>query len=165
MIQPAAFTWRSTKQKLFWPICIIGFGVIAAIIIWFISVLMMRTEYKDTALEINDAFLAAGPEGTTVSQGDITLPATQSLIDYYDRFLLENTTIVFNKKPAEPDETSISLQCGDKTLRYTGLEDGTAINVCWITPEGEKYYTVRTQITFNQLNSYWKNYMRNMSRE
>lgn len=165
MIQPAAFTWRSTKQKLFWPICIIGFGVIAAIIIWFISVLMMRTEYKDTALEINDAFLAAGPEGTTVSQGDITLPATQSLIDYYDRFLLENTTIVFNKKPAEPDETSISLQCGDKTLRLTGLEDGTAIHVCWSTPDQEKNYTVRSQVTFMQLNSYWKNYLRNMSRE
>lgn len=165
MIQPAVFTWKSARQKLFWPICIIGFGVIVAIVIWFISVLMMRTEYKDTALEINDAFLAAGPEGTTVSQGDITLPATQSLIDYYDRFLLEKSTIVFNKKQAEPDASSITLQCGDKTLRFTGLEDGTAINVCWITPEGEKYYTVRTQITFIQLNNYWKNYVRNMSRE
>lgn len=165
MKQKQSFTWKSARQKLFWPICIIGFAVILAIIIWFISVLRLRTEYRDTALEINEAFLAAGPERTTVSQGDVTLPASQTLIDYYDRFLLEGATIVFNKKPAEPDETSIFLQCGDKTLRFTGLEDGTAISVCWITPDGEKYYTVRSQVTFIQLNNYWKNYVRNMSRE
>ena len=155
---------QKVKNGIFWICCIAAVGIAAAVI-WFVGfTLKLKTEYKKTAQEINDAFLKSGPGGTTVSQDGVTLPASQELIDYYDSFLLFNKTVVFNKKTAEANKESITFNIGGKTLRFTGLEDGSAIHICWTVSGEEKNYTVRSQITFMQLNSYMQNYKRKVEK-
>ncbi len=153
------------KKAIFRLICIGVFGASAAVIWFLASTLLLRTEYRETALEINDAFIESDPEIITVSQGGITLPASRTLVDFYDRFLLDRTTTVFNRKPAPPEDTTISIQCGNRTLSFTGLDDESATQICWKGPEEEKNFTVRSQVTFIQLNSYFQNYKRKSARE
>ena len=137
---------------------VVAFAVTASVIIFFIYILVLRTGYRSAALEINDAVLSES--SATISRGDETFPASPGVVDYYNRFLLDKYTIVFSRKAAALTDDSIILDIGKNELSYTGLEDGTAIAVKWKTPEKEKNFVVRSQITFMQLSAYYENYRR-----
>lgn len=47
----------------------------------------------------------------------------------------------------------------------TGLEDGSAVGIKWKTPEKETFYTVRSEMTFQQLNAYFLNFKKKSQSE
>lgn len=120
----------------------------------------LRTDYKETALQINDVILASRNR-TVLRIGDDEAPADEKLVDYYDRFLLDPYTAVYSRKKAEPvDETKILLEFADSTLSFEKLEDGSAILITWTTPEKQKRFCVRSQQSFMALETYGRNYLK-----
>ena len=131
----------------------------AAVLIAFVCyVLILRTDYKKTALEINEAFRTTPAESIIVVQGDTELPADAQLTDFYNKFLLYSKTVVFNRKKSETNENTITFKIKGKQLSLTGLEDGSAIAIHWEDSEKEAFYTVRAEMTFQQLSAYFNNY-------
>ena len=57
-------------------------GITLSVLIFFTYTLVLRTDYKSTALEINDAILSGC--NMTISRGEDTFPATQETADYYN---------------------------------------------------------------------------------
>ena len=129
-------------------------GITLSVLIFFTYTLVLRTDYKSTALEINDAILSGC--NMTISRGEDTFPATQETADYYNRFLLLQTD-AFSRRSVPVTDKSIILRIGDNELSFTGLEDNSAIAVKWKTAPDDKNYIVRSQITFLQLNAYFSN--------
>ena len=129
-------------------------GITLSVLIFFTYTLVLRTDYKSTALEINDAILSGC--NMTISRGEDTFPATQETADYYNRFLLLQTD-AFSRRSVPVTDKSIILRIGDNELSFTGLEDNSAIAVKWKTAADDKNYIVRSQITFLQLNAYFSN--------
>ena len=143
--------------------CILALGICLALIGYFVYILRLRTEYRAFCMEINDAILATEPEEALVRRGDGEWPADRDLLDYYDIQLRDAKTVVFNRKAAEPDEKSIYLILHDGILCYTGMEDGSAVNLRWETDAGLRAYTVRSDnISFMQLSAYLSNYARRL---
>ena len=129
-------------------------GITLSVLIFFTYTLVLRTDYKSTALEINDAILSGC--SMTISRGEDTFPATQETADYYNRFLLLQTD-AFSRRSVPVTDKSIILRIGDNELSFTGLEDNSAIAVKWKTAADDKNYIVRSQITFLQLSAYFSN--------
>ena len=129
-------------------------GITLSVLIFFTYTLVLRTDYKSTALEINDAILSGC--NMTISRGEDTFPATQETADYYNRFVLLQTD-AFSRRSVPVTDKSIILRIGDNELSFTGLEDNSAIAVKWKTAADDKNYIVRSQITFLQLNAYFSN--------
>ena len=129
-------------------------GITLSVLIFFTYTLVLRTDYKSTALEINDAILSGC--NMTISRGEDTFPATQETADYYNRFLLLQTD-AFSRRSVPVTDKSIILRIGDNELSFTGLEDNSAIAVKWKTAADDKNYIVRSQITFLQLSAYFSN--------
>ena len=143
---------------IFWRIvAVIAFAAAVGVTILIISTLILRTDYKETAYEINQA-AAAHLNDAVISRDGTSLPATADVIDYYDRVLLDSTTVVFSSDDAAENEQTIRLDLGNRSLSFTGLEDGSAILVRWTTPDGRKIFRVRSQTTFMQLTAYYTNY-------
>ena len=149
---------QKVKNTLFTICCVAAVGMAAAVIAFVIYVLVLRTDYKKTALEINEAFRTTAAENIVVGQGDAELPADAQLTEFYNKFLLYGKTVVFNRKKTEKNENTITFTIKDKQLSLTGVDDGSAIAVHWATPEKEAFYTVRAETTFQQLNAYFRNY-------
>ena len=132
------------------------------VIIFFAYTLILRNDYRAAALNINEAVLAGG-DRITVSRGDTTLPADQRIVDYYNRFLLDGNTAVYSRIGAPLTDQSIRLSFPDgSALTFTGLEDGSAIALCWATSQGQKQYRVRSSTTFMQLHAFFSNYQRSI---
>ena len=151
-------------SRIVWT-ALMGSAVLAAagVLVFFVYTMVLRTEYKETAIEINESILkAASP---LISCEGKTYPADKGILDYYDRFLLDRNSVVFGKGGPDPSESSIVLTLGEESLSFTGLEDGSAISVCWKTREGTKRYLVRSQTTFMQLSACWKNYARRQEKD
>lgn len=140
-------------------IVILVIAAAVGVIAFFVYVLVLRTDYRETALEINEAMLASGSRAT-VSRGDTSLAASAELLDYYNRFFLEGQTLVYSRKSAEMTERTIVLEFGDYKVSFTGMEDGTSIGLHFDMPEGQKDFRVRSTITFMQLEAYFDNYVR-----
>ena len=136
-----------------------------SVIGYFVYTLSLRTNYKETALEINDAILNA-KEITIESDGKV-LPADSDITDYYNMFLLDRNTLVYKRKEYKkaPDvpENSIKLNIGDKSLVYSDLDNEYAILVTWNTPDRNVCFSVRSLTTFRQMKAYLKNYNRRLS--
>ena len=139
-------------------------AVLAAVgfLIFFVFMMVLRTEYKEIAFQINESILKASQP--LISCEGKTYPADKSALDFYDRFLLDRNTVVFGRSGPDPSESSIVLTLGKESLSFTGLEDGT-ISVCWRSGQGTKHYLVRSQTTFMQLSAYWKNYTRRQEKD
>ena len=155
---------QKTKGALFTVCCIAAFVMAAAVIAFVVYVLVLRTNYKKTALEINEAFRTTAPESVLVAQGDTQLPADRQVTEYYNKFLLYEKTVVFNRKKTEKTEKTISIIIKDCEFDLTGVEDGSAVAIRWKTPEKEEFYTVRTEVTFIQLDAYFQNYKRKVKK-
>jgi len=139
----------------------VAIGACVALIIFFISILSLRSEYKKVCLEINDHILATPAEENFILRDEKTYPLSDQVLEYYNMALLGENTVVFNRKECEPTAKSIVLALGDSTLTFTGLEDGSAINVRWVTPEETRNYTLRSSTTsFMQMSAYLSNYLR-----
>ncbi len=140
-----------------------GFGALAigscvALIVFFIFTLRLRAEYREVCLEINDTILASAQKDSTICRGGESAPLSAKVTDYYEKFLLDANTAVFNRKVRGITERSIRLCFPDHTLALTGYGDGSEIAVRWETPEGVKCYTVRNSVTtFLQLDAYMEN--------
>ena len=146
------------KKKYFSVPFIIGAaGIIMAVAVGvFLGyTLALRTAYKETAYEINESFRTEA--AVTMRRGDEEFVLPVSSVQYYDQFLLQPKTAVYSRKAVPSTDETITLDFGKKKLSFTGLEDGSAIAVCWKTPEKEKHYIVRSNMTFMQLSAYYKN--------
>ena len=117
--------------------------------------LMLKTEYKNTAFEINESFRTE--DTVTMRKGDDSVSLPVSDAAYYNTFLLNQNTVVFSRKPAETTVETIFLDFGKEVLSFTGLDDGSAIAICWKTPANEKHYIVRSNYSFMQLSAYFTN--------
>lgn len=142
-----------------WAVAVIAIVSAVAVIIFFAWTLNLRTDYKETCQEINDV-LRVHQEDSYIGQGDTKVLADSAVVNWYDIFLLDANTSVYSRKEAETDEKTIYLQSGECTLSFTGYEDGSSIQVLWITPEERKAFRVRSLTTFYQLEAYYKNYLR-----
>ena len=89
--------------------------------------------------------------------GYLSFPVQSADIEYYDMFLLNQDTVVFSRKAATETDATIRIDFGTERLSFTGIDDGSAIALCWKTPENEKHYMVRSQMTFSQLNAFFIN--------
>ncbi len=138
----------------------LALGLCAALIVFVAYTLALRTEYRETCFAINDAVLAARGMEMTVERGGEQWPLDERTLDYYNQNLLQQNTVVFNRRRIPLNEKSILLHLGENRLCFTGLEDGSAINVLWETPDRSRSFTVRSAITFNQYSAYLSNYIR-----
>lgn len=136
-------------------ICITAAASGIAVGVFFIYTLILRSNYKKDALAINDAFRFHTT--ATLSRGDLSFPVQSADIEYYDMFLLNQDTVVFSRKAATETDATIRIDFGTERLSFTGIDDGSAIALCWKTPENEKHYIVRSQMTFSQLNAFFIN--------
>ena len=136
-------------------ICITAAASGIAVGVFFIYTLILRSNYKKDALAINDAFRFHTT--ATLSRGDLSFPVQSADIEYYDMFLLNQDTVVFSRKAATETDATIRIDFGTERLSFTGIDDGSAIALCWKTPENEKHYMVRSQMTFSQLNAFFIN--------
>ena len=107
----------------------LAIGSCIALIIFFIHTLKLRTEYRAVCLEINDAILASRIEDDLIIRGDESAPLTQKTADYYDAFLLDSNTAVFNRKVREVNDKSIQLCFNGSILSFTGYGDGSEIHI------------------------------------
>ena len=145
------------KKRFPWFLlpCIAAFAAVIAVSVFLIYTLVLRTGYKEDALEINEAFHTHSE--AVLSRGDLSFKVQTTDIEYYDQFLLAKGTAVFSRKPVSETNDTIQISFGSEKLSFTGIEDGSAIALCWKTSEKEKHYIVRSQITIYQLNSYFEN--------
>ena len=147
-------------RKIVFPIVIAA--VLAAtigVVVFFVYTLTLRNDYKETAMQINQA-AAAYQERAFIRQGETRIPATADAVNFYDSFLLDGNTAVYSREAAELTEKTIWLEMGDKSLAFTGLEDGSAVYVLWRASAEEKGFRVRSKTTFMQLEAYFQNYAR-----
>ena len=144
----------------------LAIGICVALIIFFVYTLQLRTEYRQTALEINEYVLAYQEKGSTVTWKGKTYPLSEACLDYYNRFLLDAKTVVAGRRSMEPTERSIILSFGGGKLTFTQAhEDGYSTNIRWETPDGVKNYEVASQTTFMQMAAYISNYTRRLEQE
>ena len=148
-----------TKSWLFRIIVAAVFVVAAGVIVFFAYLLVLSTEYKNTALEINDAILAYGNQAA-IRQGDMEVQGSIAALDYYDRFLLNDKTQVYSRKSIEENDRTIAITLGPDRLSFTEGEDGWTTCILWATPGEQKSFRVRSQMTFMQLEANFQNYKR-----
>lgn len=134
----------------------IAVAVSLALIAFFVHALVLRNSYRAMCLEINDAILTAPADRCTIARGGDEYPIDRAGLDFFDRFLLEDGTAPFRRGAEPAAERTITLDLNGKQLLLTGTEQDTAVNLRWITPEGEQSYTVRTGgVSFSQLSAYY----------
>ena len=154
------------KYKLkTWLLYLCGFiaiGVCIWLIVWFVSILRLRTEYREFCLGVNDTILATPAKDRFIQQGDKRYPLSMNDLDYYNMLLLDNNVVVISREDAEPTDSSIRIILGDKSLIFTNVEkDGSLIALRWETPEGSQSYFVRSgQVSFMTMSAYFKNIAR-----
>ncbi len=148
--------WKSIP---FWVIGAAVFVVVIGVCVFFAYTLSLWTEYKETALRINDTILAY-QEQSAIRYKEKEAAADSQLLDYYDSFLLAPKTVVYSRKDAETDENTITIVMGKSELSFSGMEDGSAILIHWKTPDEAACYRVRSNTTFMQLKAYCENYLR-----
>ncbi|MBQ6551518.1 MAG: hypothetical protein IJL78_08940 [Lachnospiraceae bacterium] len=142
----------------------LAIAVCLALIGFIAYILVLRTDYKETCLEINDMIVASPSDRNFVVRDGETYPLSEEALNWYDQIFLDRKAVVMNRKEAEPDKNSIVLLISDCTLTLTGQDDGTAFAMCWETPDGVKHYQVRsTNYTFTSMNSYLKSYLKRFS--
>lgn len=150
------------KTALLYFFGFVAIGATVALIIWFVSILRLRTEYREFCLGINDTILATSAKERFIQQGDKRYPLSMNDLDYYNMLLLDSNVVVISREDAEPTDTSIRIILGDKSLIYTNVEkDGSLIALRWETPEGTRSYFVRSgQVSFMGMSAYFKNIAR-----
>ena len=125
-----------------------------------IYTLALRTDYKETALQINEMMLE-NQSRALLRVGEKEAAADFRVMDYYSQFLQSTYTTVYSRKKGEPsDDEVIELVLGQYYLSFSKLEDGSASLIIWKTPEKEKTFCVRSQISFMGLKAYADNYLR-----
>ena len=139
----------------------LAIGICIALIVFIVWVLTLRTEYKQTCLEINNKILASTEDQRFILKDGEKYPMSFEVLDYYNQYLLDKKSMVFSRKADELADKSIVLKFSDNTLTFAGIEDETAVLLTWETPSETKHYKVRNEnYTFRSLNSYIKNYLR-----
>ena len=142
----------------------IAVGSSLALIIWFISILQLRTEYRAFCFEINDVILATPGRDRTIGRGEESFPASQEIVDYYNMLLLGEGVTVISRDEVTPDERSIVLTLKDGKLSFTNVEkDGSLINIRWESERELRSYNVRSsQTSFMGVAAYYSNYARRL---
>ena len=139
----------------------VAIGVCLILIIFFIYTLVLHTHYRAMCLEFNDAVLAADSRDCTVERDGQSWPLSAEALDFYNQKLLEENVVVYSRRFAPADEQSIRLRLGHSALTFTGLEDGTAIQITWESQGRQDSYRVRsTSYTYQQFSAYLSNYIR-----
>ena len=146
------------RFPVFLLVCVAAFAAVIAVSVFLIYTLMLRSSYKADALEINEAFCTH--TAAVLSRGDLSFQVKPTDIEYYDKFLLDRNTAVFSRKAVPETDDTIRIDFGSEKLSLTGIDDGSAIALCWNSRGKEKHYIVRSQITIFQLNSAFENYHR-----
>ena len=151
------------RAALLWAGGILAVGVCAALIVFFVWTLNLKTAYRADCLEINDAILASPAETNLVHCGGETYPASDALVQYYNVYLLARDTTVYSRKASEHTDRTITIELAGGSLSLTELDDPSAVAIEWKTPEHTKTYLVRNSaVTFLQLRSYFTNYKNRM---
>ena len=150
------------KTVLLYLFGIIAVGAAVALIVWFVSILRLRTEYREFCLDVNEVILATPAKDRCIQQGDKSYPLSMSDLDYYNMLLLDRNVVVISREDAEPTDSSIRIILGDKSLIFTNVEkDGSLIALRLETPEGTRSYFVRSgQVSFMSMSAYFKNLAR-----
>ena len=150
------------KTVLLYVCGFIAVGACVALIAWFVSILRLRTEYREFCLGVNDTILATPAKERSIQQGDKRYPLSMNDLDYYNMLLLDRNVTVISREDAEPTDGSIRIILGDRSLIYTNMEkDGSLIALRWETPEGTRSYFVRSgQVSFMSMSAYFKNIAR-----
>ncbi len=107
-----------------------------ALIVYFVYILNLRTEYRAVCLEINECVLASRYRSDNrIEKGEKSCPLPDYAMNYYNQFLLDGKTVVYNRKEFSPDEKSLILYFSGCRLVLREMRDGFDIGVRWETPE------------------------------
>ena len=137
-------------------------GCAISVLAFFVYTLVLRTAFKATALEINDAILTC--DDIAISCGDDNpVFVNIATVDYYDKFLFDRYTVVFAAKDIPVSANSIIIYVGEDELSFTSLSDSSEIAIKWKTTKTEKNYIVRSQISYLQLKAYYSNLKRTVN--
>ena len=147
------------KAVLLYAAGTLAVGAAIALIVYFVYILNLRTEYRAVCLEINDCVLASRRRSDNrIEKGEKSCPLPDSALDYYNQFLLDGKTVVYSRKSFSPDEKCLILYFSGCRLVLREMRDGFDIGVRWETPEKTVCYTVACgNYSFPQLNSYFTN--------
>ena len=153
---------QKVKALLLYFFGFIAVGASLALIIWFISILRLRTEYREFCLEVNDVILATDSDQRRIRRGEEEYPLSSEAMNYYDQLLLASGVTVVSREEVEPNNRSIVLILGENRLTFTNVEkDGSLINLRWEAPGETRSYHVRSsQTSFMSIASYFSNYAR-----
>lgn len=149
---------RHTRDTLLYILC--GVSLLAAVmlIIFIVYTLVLRTNYKKMALEINETILEISADSVTVSRDGDVYPVTDEFLEYYNMFFTERKTVPFNRDEAPVSDRTLCFDFGKSQLYLSPYDDLTATNIRWVTEEGEHFFSVRGEITFTLLSSYYTAY-------
>ena len=155
---------KTVRKRFLFLGCAVAVGMAIAFISFFIYILVLRTEYRATRLEINEAVLNANIGSASIERGGESWPLSRDVLEYYNKQILGDGMTVFNWKGAEPDENSISICLGEKTLCFTEAGDSSVIYLSWCTPEIQKTYSIRGPAgSFRQASAYLSRYIESIT--
>ena len=124
---------HKVNSALLYLACFLALGICLALIVFFVHILALRTEYRAACLEINDVILQTAPDELSVSRGGQTRHLDENTLEYYNIRLLDAKTVVYSRKDGEEDDRSIVIRLGRTSsvipaLRTTApsASDGTA---------------------------------------
>ena len=146
------------QKRHTWPFylgCAIAVVVTVAVTVFFAYTLHLRTEYKAFAREVNDVVLAIPAGDCTIERDGQVWQADEALVDYYDRFLLQENVNVVSRKGAADNSKTLTLRLKDNALSFTGLDNSFYIALRWDTPQGSRTYIVNGgSFSYMQLSAY-----------
>ena len=94
-------------------ICAAALAMALGVGIFFIYTLVLRTEYKNAALDMNEPFRQSA--SVTLLRGDESFSVPTDQVEYYNTFLLDQNTTVFSKKQVPETEGTITLEPSEGT--------------------------------------------------
>ena len=150
---------QKRKSVLLFAAGTLAVGAAVALIIYFAYILNLRTEYRAVCIEINDCVLTSQMRSDgRIEMGEKSCALNAAGLQYYNIFLLDGKTVVYNRREFSPDEKCLNLYFSGCRLSFRELRDGFDIGVRWETPEKTVCYSVASgNISFQQLSAYFTN--------
>lgn len=141
---------------------LLGAAVILALSVMIFSIytLALRSSYRKTVQEINQTVLDADYREVTATHNGVTVKADKLFVQQFNSVLSDQNTRAKNREAVYNHGDLIGFDFGSGILEFCHADDkGTAINIHWQTEDQDKYYTVRSEVSYKQLEKMWKDYM------
>lgn len=125
----------------------------------------LQSSYRETAQEINQVVQDADYTAVTAAHNGATIHVGKFFVQKYNKLLQAQKTKVFNREAVYDHGDRISFDFGTGKLEFCRADDiGMNVNIHWQTETTDRYYTVQSEISYEQLEKEWKDYMIELQR-